>query len=243
MTDFAPEASQQPLPDAGKDYEALYRQEVQARIAEREKYKPFAQAVGALDPDSRDALIALAQAAAEGDVDAIAEWTASTYRNLRGADLVNAIAQQQNGQPAPQQAPMQAPMQQAAEQQQQWLTMEQAAEIARREAERTVTTQNLANQIASELSAAGYPADSPYGKTIINYAMQTGLPISDAIAWYESDLGNMMQRRQQAGAHVMGSVPMPSPTGAPSASSIPVTASPREKALARLNAANRQPGQ
>lgn len=240
MTDLAPEVPEQPMADAGKDYESLYRQEVQARIAERERYKPFAQAVGALDNDSRDAIIALAQAAAEGDVDAIAEWTASTYRNLRGADLVNAIAQQQNGQQVPASQPTQPT--QPSEQQPQWVTVEQAAEMARREAERTVTTQNLANQIAAELNAAGYPVDSPYGKTIINYAMQTGLPIADAIAWYESDLGSLMQRRQQAGAQVMGAVPMPSPTGAPTASSMPINASPREKALARLNASNRQPG-
>ena len=127
MSDIAPDTNQPTAaPEVTKDYEALYRQEVQARIAEREQYKPFAQAVGQLDPNSREVIIALAQAAAEGDVDAIAEWSASTYRTLRGADLVNAIAAQQNGQPAPQQP---SPIQQQAEQQ--FLTIEQASEIAR----------------------------------------------------------------------------------------------------------------
>lgn len=245
MTDFANEAPQVDTGgDAGKDYESLYRAEVQARIAERERYKPFAQAVGALDAGSCDAIIALAQAAAEGDVDAIADWTASTYRNLRGADLVNAIAEQQTGQSAPASAPatMQQPQVQQAATDQQFLTIEQAAEIARREAERTVVTQNLAMQIANDLNSAGYPVDSAPGQTIIRYAQQTGLPIADAIAWYDNDLQSLYQRRQQAGAQIVGSTPMPSPTGSPAAAAIPSTASPRERAIARLNAANRQPG-
>ena len=69
---------------APKDYQALYTAEVQARIAEREKYKPFAQTIGNLRQEDQQAILGLADAVAAGDTAAIAEWSASTYRNVTG---------------------------------------------------------------------------------------------------------------------------------------------------------------
>ena len=63
--------------NAPKDYQALYTAEVQARIAEREKYKTFAQTIGNLRQEDQQAILGLADAVAAGDTAAIAEWSAS----------------------------------------------------------------------------------------------------------------------------------------------------------------------
>lgn len=221
-----------------QDYQALWEREKNERIAEREKYKPFAQVLDQLDPDARSAILGLASAAAAQDVDSIAEWSAQTYRNLKGSDVAAMIAQQQNGQQPP---AMQAPVAQPEPSQQQYLTAEQAAEIARQQAQQLLSTQQMAQQIGQKLDAAGYPAQSAGGRTIIEYAKSTGLPIDDAIAWYHNENLAMWQRQAQAGQQAAGALPPNAPVGAPAANAAPTNLSPREAAIARLSA-NRNNG-
>ena len=217
-------------PEAPKDYQALYQQEVQERIREREKYKPFAQTLGRLDPQQAQAMLALAEAAANGDTDAIAEWSASTYRNLTGAEIAAQVAAAQTapaaGQPAAPAAP-DAPL--TAEQ-----IAAQVTDILRRENAQA----QLVAQIESELTQAGHVVGSPAARTIIAYAQQTRLPVKDAIAWYNNDLQAQWARVAAAGAAVAGGVPPVAPAGAPAG---PIAgASPRDRALSRLQGGVRQ---
>ena len=218
-------------PDAPKDYQALYQQEVQERIKERERYKPFAQTIGRLDPQQQAAMLALADAAANGDTDAIAEWSASTYRNLTGSEIAAQVAAAQTGTPAPalgQQPPAAEPPAQAG------LTAEQVAQIVQRENARNAMVQ----RIESELAQAGHTVESPSGRTIISYAQQQRVTIADAVAWFNADLTAQYARVVGAGQQVAGAVPPPAPGGAPAG---PISgASPRDRALSRLQGGVRQ---
>lgn len=246
MSDFsttpdggAPAGVPAPPPMPEQDYQALWQQEKQERIAEREKYKSIAQVMDRLDPDSRQSILSVAQAAAQGDVDAIAEWSAATYRNLRGSDIAAEIAARQNGQ----QAPTSQPFQQQPEQQQpQYLTAEQAAEIASKEAQKAIQTQQLAQQIGAKLDGAGYPAHTAAGRTIIDYAKNTGLPIEDAIQWYDNEMMTLWQQRAAAGQQAAGQLPPTAPSGAPATNTLPTNLTPKERAVARLQQARQQPG-
>ena len=245
MSDFsttpdggAPAGVPTPPPMPEQDYQALWQQEKQERIAEREKYKSIAQVMDRLDPDSRQSILSVAQAAAQGDVDAIAEWSAATYRNLRGSDIAAEIAARQNGQPSPQQF---APQPQQ-EQQPQYLTAEQAAAIAAEQAQKVVQTQQLAQQIAGKLETAGYPSQSAAGRTIIDYARNTGLPIEDAIQWYDNEMMTLWQQRAAAGQQAAGSLPPTAPSGAPATNTLPTNLTPKERAVARLQQSRQQPG-
>jgi|GEM_PF-1700746 len=219
-------------PEAPKDYQSLYQQEVQERIKERERYKPFAQTYGALDQASQQAILALAQAAAEGDTDAIAAWSASTYRNLTGAEIAAQVAAAQT---APAGAPAPSPIAPAADDKPQGpagMTPEQVEQmvqqITRREA--------IVQQISSELAAAGHTPTSPAGRTIIAYAQQTQLPIADAVAWYNADITAQYARMVAGGQQVAAATPPPAPAGAP-ATAAP-NATPAQRALARLQGGN-----
>lgn len=213
-------------PAAPKDYEALYQQEVRERIAEREKYKPFTQTFGRLDPASQQAIQALAAAAADGDTDAIAQWSASTYRNLTGSEIAAQVAAAQTGQapaaPLGGEPPAQAPVAPAG------LTAEQVADMVARQ----ISMADMARQITAELNGAGFTPESPGGRAIIAYAQQTKLPIADAVAWYNADVIAQYNRITAAGAQVVGQTPPPAPGGAPAAGTSGAT--PRERALSRL---------
>lgn len=212
--------------DAPKDYEALYRQAVAEQVAERERYKPFAQSYGALDQGSQQAILALAQAAAEGDTDAIAAWAEGTYKNLTGSEIAAKIAAAQQAPVAP--APMggapapEAPAAPAG------MTPEQVAEMV----QQTIRREQMAQSIATELAGAGHTPESAAGRTILSYAQQTRLPIADAIAWYNNELAQNYARMVAGGQQVAAGTPPPVAGGAPAAAAAPATA--KERALARL---------
>ena len=215
--------------NAPKDYQALYTAEVQARIAEREKYKPFAQTIGNLRQEDQQAILGLADAVAAGDTAAIAEWSASTYRNVTGAEIAAGVAAKVAGgeggtPPAPAgEPPAAAPAV--------GMTPDQIAELVRTETAKAVARDQLVGQIRSELSAAGYEHNTPAGQTILAYAQANPrLSMADAIAWYSTDLQAQYARYVGAAAAAGGA--LPAPAGAPAA---PVTgATSRDKALARL---------
>jgi hypothetical protein len=238
MTDpVAPELQQQPVapaadPAAPKDYQALYAQEVQGRIAERERYKPFARTLDRLDPQQQQAMLALAEAAANGDTDAIAEWSKATYQNLTGAEIAAQVAAAQTGATA---APLgQQPAAPTAPVTPAGLTAEQVAEIVRRENAQA----QMVQRIEGELAAAGHQPGSPAAQTIIRYAQQTKLPMADAIAWYNADLAAQYAKVVGAGQQVAGAVPPVAPAGSPAG---PIGgATPRDRALSRLQGGVRQ---
>jgi hypothetical protein len=236
-----------PAVPAGQDtdWQARYQAEVQDRIKERERYKPFATSLSRLDDTNRAAILDLVDAAANGDDDAIAQWTEATYTNLRGASLAAQIAARQAGgtQPAPVAAPPPAtaggfgapPPPEAP------LTAERVAQIVEQQVQQRMHVQQMAQTIQSELSTAGFPAETAAGQTIIQYARQTGKPISEAVAWFEQDVQSAVLSRHAAAAQAAGQVPPPAPTGMPAGAG-PTGATPREKAISRLTNARNQPG-
>jgi hypothetical protein len=232
MTNIDPTITPEPTPaapEAPKDYEALYRQQVQEAIKDREKYKPFAQVLDALAPEQRQAMLDLAHAAANGDTDAIAEWSAATYRNLTGSEVAARIAAQQNGTPAPAPAPAAPP---ATDKPAVALTAEQVAELVEQKVQAQLRQAEMVRQIESDLASAGYTPQSPAGQAIIQYAHQARLPIADAVAWYNADLEANYQRVQAARVGAAVNTPITAPTGAPAH---PITgATPGERAVARL---------
>jgi hypothetical protein len=231
----APDAQAPPAPAAPPaapqtpaDYEALYRKEVQERIAERQRYKPFEQTVGALDPESQQAFLALARAAAEGDTEAIKEWSASTYKNLSGAEIAAQVAAATTAPAGQAPAGVTAPTATPAAPSTEGLTAQQVQDMVAQQIRR----EQMVQQINSELAAAGYQADSPSGRTILAHAHATRASIADAVAWYNADLAAQYARSVAAGQAVAGATPPPAPAGTPGATPTPLTG--REAALARL---------
>lgn len=237
MTDIDPNVPAAPVappePTGPVDWEARYKAEVQDRIKEREKYKPFAQTVDALDPNSKQAILDLAAAAAAGDTDAVAEWSAATYKNLTGSEIAAKIAAQQQAPATPASlapAPAPAPAGSLS-----GVTPEQIAEMVRKETERAMAHTAQVQAITSELAQAGFPVESPGGQAIIAYAQKARLPIADAVTWYRNDLNEQFTRMQQAGSAAAAGIPTPAPTGSAAAPG-PSGATPGEKAIARLTA-------
>lgn len=227
----APAAAPAPTPEPPKDYEALYRQEVAGRIAERERYRPVAQTIGQLAPEQQQAILSLAQAAADGDTDAIVEWTRNTHRNLTGAEIAAQVAAQVAGtSPASAAAPgIQPP---AAPATPAGMTPEQIARLVADEVTRASTREAAVTQIKNELQAGGFTVGTPSAQTIIAYARETNATIPDAIAWYNADLAAQYARSVTAGQQLAGQTPQPAPTGQP-AGALP-GGTPRERAIARI---------
>lgn len=219
-----PAADGQPV-----DWQAKYQAEVQDRIRERERYKPVSQTFSRLDQGTAQAIMSLAEAAAEGDMDYIATWAEETHRNLTGSEIAARVAAQQGAtggmQPAPT-APATPPASAPA------MTPEQIAAMVRAETEQAMRRNEMIQQINGELATAGYPVGTPAAQAILAYAQQTRLPIPDAVAWYNADLQQQFQRYQQGLTGAAGQMPPPAPNGNPAA---PLTgASPRDRAIARL---------
>ena len=108
-----PAADGQPV-----DWQAKYQAEVQDRIRERERYKPVSQTFSRLDQGTAQAIMSLAEAAAEGDMDYIATWAEETHRNLTGSETEqamrrNEMIQQINGELATAGYPVGTPAAQA----------------------------------------------------------------------------------------------------------------------------------
>lgn len=219
------------------DWEAKYRAEVEDRIKERERYKPFAQSLGALDDQTRAAILDLTEAVAVQDFDRVTAWTEGTYRNLTGGDLATAIAQRQQAgtaAPAAQQgiaAPPPPPE----------VTPDYINDVVARQVEERLRIQTAVQQIRTELTTAGYQPESAAGQTIIGYARQTGKPIGEAVAWFEADVQQQIAARAAAAAQAAGQVPPPAPAGTPPAMAA-VGATPRDKAINRLLGQQGGPG-
>lgn len=222
----APAAAPAPVVDgAPKDYQALYQQEVEERKRERERYRPVAQTIGRLAPEQQQAILALADAAAEGDTDAIVEWTRNTHRNLTGAEIAAQVAASTTAPAAPADTgAVSAP--------QAGMTPDQIAEMVARETSKAMAREAAVAQIKNELQAGGYTPGTPAAQTIIAYARETGAPIPDAIAWYNADVQATYARLAAGGQQVAGQIPQPAPDGQP-AGALP-GGTPRQMALSRL---------
>lgn len=218
--------------DAGKDYETLYKQEVQERIRERNLYRPVQQILRDLDENTVQAIQNLADLARNGDTSGIVDWSLATAQNLSGGDLASVIAARQTGNAAPQQQPQQE-LAQTIQQQAPAIDPEMMRAMIQQEAAQQFRVQTLVQQITSELAQAGYDPADPSGQTIIRYAQINNVPIKDATQWFESDVQQRVISRASAAAGVAAQTPQLAPTGS-APGSAPSNMTPAEAAKARL---------
>lgn len=208
---------------------ARYDQEVANHVRERNFYKPAQQMLSKLDPASQQAMLALAQAAADGDVDAIIEWNLSTLEQVSGKSAADVIAARQAAArtaelaPVAAQAPAVAPV-----------TPEQIAAMV---ADGIRQNQNEA-AVRSIMSDAGYPLGSPYGDVIIRYCCLNNCDPATGIAWFKQD---QTQRTAAvdpaAGAAAVAAgtaIPTPAPGGAAATASPTENMSSHDRAVWRL---------
>lgn len=221
-------------PTDAAGWEARYRTEVTDRIKERNLYKPAQRLLADLDDGSREELIRLAEMARNQDGDGIVAWAEGTIAAISGKDIAQLVADRQKaaglGQaPTPETPPSGTPAPEPG------MTPTQVADMVRKEMADAAALEAGRVRVRDELAKGGYTENSPQGQTIINYAWANKADVPTAIAWYENETATSALDRARAAAGATGQVPSPAPAGAP-VGAIPNNASPRELAIARLNA-------
>ena len=248
------------------DYKAYWEQEKAERIRERNLYKPAQRILEGLDPDQLSALQGLAEMTRAGDAQGIVEWALATAQNVSGNDLASLVAaRQQNpyGQQQPQFPQQQMPQGQFPGQQfpqqgqfsqqpfpQQGQQVPQVpggfnlgqqqppdvAELVTQKIAEVMAVNEAKAQVRSELQAAGYTPEDPFGQAIIRHAMQTGVRIPEAAAWLSEQLAARAALQQQALAAAGAAVPPPAVNGAPAGAQPTGEMTPKQSAIARLTA-------
>lgn len=195
-------------PQTPQDFEKLYREEVVARVNERNLYKPAQQMLNNLDEGSRAALLELADLARGGDADAITEWNLRTISQVNeGKDAATIIAERQARAGMTGAAPTEPAVKVPTEAD---INQMVAAAVAQAQA-----AERGQAAVAAEMAAAGYKLDSAVGETIIRYAVQNNAKLPDAIAWYEADSSATALERARAAAAAGASIPGVAPAGTP----------------------------
>ena len=229
---------QQPAPEGApaQDYKALYEQEKDHRNRERNLYRPVQNMLRDLDEGSIQAIQQLADAARNGDADAIVDWSLATIQTVTGAsDVAAVIAARQNGStpqalgatpPAPE-TPAPTPAQ---------VNPDEVRQIVAEQ----IRIQGLVAQIESELGTAGYSSSDPAGQTIIRYAQQNNVPVSEAIQWFDTDVQTRAMQRAQGLAAAAAQTPATAPTGAPVGSAPNENLTPAQMAVNRIKSWNQQ---
>ncbi len=249
MTDFAPEgvvdaaptgeAPAETLPDQPVNWEEKYRSEVQDRIKEREKYKPFQQTIGRLHPDDARAINEFVSAFASGDTDTATRWMVDNARTLAGDKWDTFIT------PAQQQAVNNAVATQAfTDGQNAGMTPQQIEQLVQERLNDTFQQMQQAQvqaqyeqQIEATLAEHGLDPESPLATAaIVAATKRPDLDLGSAIREMEDQLLAQAQaiatRRQQAGQQ-MGA---PVVNGVSAVSNVGQQMSPRDRAMARLAA-------
>jgi hypothetical protein len=227
-----------PADSGAKDFESLYKQEVQERIRERNLYRPVQQMLRDLDDGTVQAIQSLADLARNGDTSGIVDWSIATAQNLSGGDLASAIAARQAG-GAPQSSQyQQQELAQTIQQQAPSIDPDMMRAMIQQEAAQQFRVQTLVQQITSELNSSGYEPSDPSGQTIIRYAQVNNVPIKDATAWFEQDVQAKVIARASAAAGAAAQTPQLAPSGS-APGSAPSGMTPAEAARARLEGYNR----
>ena len=229
--DTPPEEAPADIPAGDNNWEERYRNEVQDRIKERERYKPIRQTFDQMHPDDAAAVQGFAQAWASGDQDTAINWMIENAKTLAGDkfyDIAGISPQDRN-----------EIMQEAIyDGHQAGLTLEQVDSLVEQrmgEFQHEQVVQQYEHEISQTLINAGYDPDSPLAMAAIAAAQQRAdLDLEAAIKDVENQILNQAQnivgRRQNPSA----GMPSAAPNGvAPRFDNVGM--SPREKALARLN--------
>lgn len=226
--DFSAEIAPTEAPvEAGDvNWEERYRAEVQDRIRERERYKPIKQVFDRMHPDDAQAVQQFAQAWAQGDQESAIRWMVDNARTLAGDNFSQYVAGQQ------------AVVDNAVAQgQAAGLTPEAVQQLVQQQIAAYQEEQQIAQytvQIDQQIQSLGLQPDTPLAHAVILAATnREDLSLEAAYNDMENQILQQAQaiveRRRSAGA----AMPAASPNGM---SGVPMSgASPRERAMARLN--------
>ena len=233
-------AIQAPEGAPAQDYKALYEQEKDHRNRERNLYRPVQNMLRDLDEGSIQAIQQLADAARNGDADAIVDWSVATIQTVtNSSDVAAVIAARQNG-ATPQSLGAPAPAAEPAAVAPQ-MSPDELRQMVQQEAAAQIRVQALVAQIETELSSSGYSSSDPAGQTIIRYAQQNNVPVSEAIQWFDTDVQTRAMQRAQGLAAAAAQTPAPAPAGAPVGSAPNENLTPAQMAMKRLEGYNRGP--
>jgi len=221
----APQAADEPQGDV--NWEERYRTEVQDRIKERERYKPISQTFGRMHPDDAQAVQQFADAWASGNQDAAIKWMVDNAKTLAGDNFNSYIGQQQ------QQIVNNAVTQgQAAN-----LTSDQVSQLVNQQLaayQQEQEVQRHTVEIDQTLRELGLEPETPLAHAaIIAATNRPDLDLRAAVAEMENQLLQQAQSIVERRRSAVSSMPAASPNGMPSITATGAT--PRERAMARLN--------
>jgi hypothetical protein len=240
MSDIAPQgtvdavpAGEAPAEPADVDWKARFEAEVQDRIKERERYKPVAQAFQNLHPDDARAIQDMVKAYASGDIDTATKWMIDNARTLAG-DKFDAYLSPAQEAAITQQAHVDGAAQGLTPQQ-----VEQMVEQRIQQFQMSQVQKQYEAQIEQTLVQHGYQPDSPLATAaIVAASKRPDLDLTAAIREVEEQVlaqAQAIATQRAAAAGAMGNMP-PSGNGVPAVNNPVAGMSPRERALARLEA-------
>lgn len=208
------------------NWEERYKTEVQDRIKERERYKPIRQTFDKMHPDDAQAVAQFANAWAAGDQETAIKWMVDNAKTLAGDRFDSYLSGGE--QAVVSQAYQQA---QAAN-----LTPDQVDRLVTQKLQSFQEQQDIVRyqaQIDNDLRELGYEPETPLAHAaIIAATNRPDLDLKAAVKDMENQILKQAQSivsRRQAGNAAM---PSASPNGMPG--TVSSTASPRDRAMARL---------
>lgn len=229
----APAGETVETPSTETNWEERYRNEVQDRIRERERYKPIRQTFDQMHPDDAAAVQGFAQAWASGDQDTAINWMIENAKTLAGDRFYEIAGVNQYGQT------QQQVVDEAYEDgRQSGLTPEQVNQLVEQrmnEFQHEQIVQQYEQEISQTLIDAGYDPEGPLAIAAISAAQQReDLDLHAAIQDVENQILNQAQAIVQRRQNPSTGMPPAAPNGvAPRFDN--ANMSPRDRAMARLN--------
>lgn len=237
FSDYVSE-TEAPIAEAEKDqdWENKYKSEVQDRIKERERYKPMRQIFDNIDPSDAEAIQGFAQAWARGDQETAINWMIDNAKTLAGDSFYELAGVNSEGQTVLD--VIDSAQEEASDA---GLTPSQVNKLVEERMNQFQYDRNVEfheNQISETLQNAGYEPNSPLAIAAITAAQRReDLDLDAAIAEIENDILKRAQSIVQKRKSPSAGMPTAGPNGI-AGKAISANATPREKAMARLEQNN-----
>ena len=237
FSDYVSE-TEAPIAEAEKDqdWDNKYKSEVQDRIKERERYKPMRQIFDNIDPSDAEAIQGFAQAWARGDQETAINWMIDNAKTLAGDSFYELAGVNSEGQTVLD--VIDSAQEEASDA---GLTPSQVNKLVEERMNQFQYDRNVEfheNQISETLQNAGYDPNSPLAIAAITAAQRReDLDLDAAIAEIENDILKRAQSIVQKRKSPSAGMPTAGPNGI-AGKAISANATPREKAMARLEQNN-----
>jgi len=219
-----------------QDWENKYKSEVQDRIKERERYKPMRQIFDNIDPSDAEAIQGFAQAWARGDQETAINWMIDNAKTLAGDSFYELAGVNSEGQTVLD--VIDSAQEEASDA---GLTPSQVNKLVEERMNQFQYDRNVEfheNQISETLQNAGYDPNSPLAIAAITAAQRReDLDLDAAIAEIENDILKRAQSIVQKRKSPSAGMPTAGPNGI-AGKALSANATPREKAMARLEQNN-----